>query len=64
MDYKTEADTVRALGKIIANGHLVRGFKPVYWSVVGASALADAEVEYHEKPRFRLTCVLLSMNLH
>lgn len=54
MDYKTEADTVRALGKIIANGHLQRGFKPVYWSVVGASALADAEVEYHEKVSFSI----------
>ncbi len=54
MDYKTEADTVRALGKIIANGHLVRGFKPVYWSVVGASALADAEVEYHDKVSFSI----------
>ena len=54
MDYKTEADTVRALGKIIANGHLQRGFKPVYWSVVGASALADAEVEYHEKTSFSI----------
>ncbi|HEY7774466.1 MAG TPA: isoleucine--tRNA ligase [Marinagarivorans sp.] len=49
MDYKTEADTIRALGKIAKNGHLQKGFKPVYWSVVGASALAEAEVEYHEK---------------
>lgn len=49
MDYKTEADIVRALGKIAANGHLVKGFKPVYWSVVGASALAEAEVEYRDK---------------
>jgi isoleucyl-tRNA synthetase len=49
MDFKTEADTIRALGKIAANGHLHRGFKPVYWSVVGASALAEAEVEYHDK---------------
>ncbi|MEZ5494114.1 MAG: isoleucine--tRNA ligase [Pseudomonadales bacterium] len=44
-----EADIIRALGRIAANGHLVRGFKPVYWSVVGASALAEAEVEYQEK---------------
>ncbi|HQQ63293.1 MAG TPA: isoleucine--tRNA ligase [Pseudomonadales bacterium] len=44
-----EADIVRALGRIVANGHLVRGFKPVYWSVVGASALAEAEVEYQDK---------------
>lgn len=49
MDFKTEADTIRALGKIAANGHLLRGFKPVYWSVVGGSALAEAEVEYHDK---------------
>jgi isoleucyl-tRNA synthetase len=49
MDFKFEADIVRALGKIIENGHLLRGFKPVYWSVVGASALAEAEVEYHDK---------------
>ena len=49
MDFKTEADTIRALGQIAKNGHLQKGFKPVYWSVVGASALAEAEVEYHEK---------------
>src|SRR3990167_8248676 len=49
MDFKFEADIVRALGKIIENGHLLKGFKPVYWSVVGASALAEAEVEYHDK---------------
>ncbi|MCP5161126.1 MAG: isoleucine--tRNA ligase [Hahellaceae bacterium] len=49
MDFKFEADIIRSLGKIIDNGHLQRGFKPVYWSVVGASALAEAEVEYHEK---------------
>lgn len=49
MDFNTEADTVRALGKIAEQGHLVRGFKPVYWSVVGGSALAEAEVEYHDK---------------
>lgn len=54
MDFKTEADTIRALGKITENGHLQRGFKPVYWSVVGGSALAEAEVEYHEKTSFSI----------
>ncbi|OGT73557.1 MAG: isoleucine--tRNA ligase [Gammaproteobacteria bacterium RIFCSPLOWO2_02_FULL_57_10] len=54
MDFKTEADTVRALGKIAANGHLVKGYKPVYWSVVGASALAEAEVEYQDKTSFAI----------
>ena len=54
MDAKFEADIIRALGKIIENGHLVRGFKPVYWSVVGASALAEAEVEYQDKTSFSI----------
>ncbi len=49
LDYRYEADIIRSLGKIIANGHLVKGYKPVYWSVVGASALAEAEVEYQDK---------------
>ncbi len=54
MDYKFEADIIRSLGKIAANGHLLRGFKPVYWSVVGGSALAEAEVEYHDKTSFSI----------
>ncbi len=49
MNFETEANIVRALGKIVENGHLVKGFKPVYWSVVGGSALAEAEVEYQDK---------------
>jgi len=49
MNFDTEANIVRALGKIIENGHLVKGYKPVYWSVVGQSALAEAEVEYQDK---------------
>lgn len=48
MDYKTEADTIRALGKVIANGHFVRGQKPVYWCMECQSALAEAEVEYKD----------------
>ncbi len=46
MNYQTEADTLRALGKVIANGHFVRGLKPVYWCMDCQSALAEAEVEY------------------
>jgi len=49
MDPKVEAGIVRALGKIVAKGHLIRGYRPVYWSVVGQSALAEAEVEYQDK---------------
>ncbi|HSG63138.1 MAG TPA: class I tRNA ligase family protein, partial [Pseudomonadales bacterium] len=54
MNYTFEADIIRALGKIIENGHLDRGFKPVYWSVVGASALAEAEVEYQDKTSYSI----------
>jgi len=49
MDYGFEADIIRSLGRIADNGHLHKGFKPVYWSVVGGSALAEAEVEYQDK---------------
>lgn len=54
MNFHTEADIVRALGKIVENGHMIKGYKPVYWSVVGASALAEAEVEYHDKESFAI----------
>ena len=46
---------IRALAKIYANGHVVRGFKPVYWCFDCGSALAEAEIEYHDKSRRRST---------
>ncbi|MBI3560311.1 MAG: isoleucine--tRNA ligase [Gammaproteobacteria bacterium] len=49
MDFKFEADTLRALGKVIANGHLHKGSKPVHWCADCGSALAEAEVEYEER---------------
>jgi isoleucyl-tRNA synthetase len=49
MDYRFEADIIRALGKIIKKGHLHKGVKPVHWCVDCGSALAEAEVEYQEK---------------
>lgn len=49
MDFKFEADIVRTLGKIIDNGHLHKGFKPVNWCSDCGSALAEAEVEYQDK---------------
>lgn len=48
-DYKIEANEIRALAKILEKGHIVKGTKPVYWSVGGHSALAEAEVEYEDK---------------
>jgi isoleucyl-tRNA synthetase len=49
MKYDTEANIVRSLGKIIANGHLQRGDKPVHWCTDCGSALAEAEVDYKDK---------------
>ena len=49
MDFKTEANIIRALGKIIDAGHLHKGSKPVHWCIDCASALAEAEVEYEDK---------------
>jgi len=49
MNFHTEANIVRSLARIIANGHLHRGSKPVHWCVDCGSALAEAEVEYENK---------------
>jgi len=49
MDFTTEANIIRALGKIIGNGHLHKGAKPVHWCMECRSALAEAEVEYYDK---------------
>ncbi len=49
MDYRCEADIIRALGRIIANGHVQQGSKPVHWCIDCGSALAEAEVEYADK---------------
>jgi len=49
MDFKTEADIIRALGKINDNGYLYQGKKPVNWCLDCQSALAEAEVEYEDK---------------
>jgi isoleucyl-tRNA synthetase len=49
MDFDFEANIIRSLGKIIANGHLQQGFKPVHWCTDCGSALAEAEVEYQDK---------------
>ncbi len=49
MDFTSEANIIRALGKIIDNGHLQKGAKPVHFCTDCASALAEAEVEYKDK---------------
>ncbi len=46
MSFKAEAQIVRELGKFLLDKSLYQGFKPVLWSTVEKTALADAEVEY------------------
>ena len=46
MSNDAEAQIVRELGKFLLNGSLYQGYKPVLWSTVEKTALADAEVEY------------------
>jgi isoleucyl-tRNA synthetase len=48
MDYRAEATIAAELMKFALNGTLYRGSKPVMWSVVEKTALAEAEVEYHD----------------
>ena len=48
-DFQYEADIVRALGNIVENGHVSKGYKPVHWCTDCGSALAEAEVEYKDK---------------
>ena len=48
MSYDAEAQIVRELGKFLKEGSLYKGFKPVLWSTVEKTALADAEVEYKD----------------
>ncbi len=47
MDYKAEAAIVAEFHKFLMSGQLYRGSKPVMWSPVERTALADAEIEYH-----------------
>ncbi|UMM64137.1 isoleucine--tRNA ligase [Aristophania vespae] len=48
MDYSSEAQIVEEIGKFLLNGRLYRGLRPVMWSPVEKTALAEAEIEYHD----------------
>jgi len=48
MAFGAEAQIVREIGKFLMNGGLYRGHRPIMWSVVEQTALADAEIEYHD----------------
>ena len=49
-----EAEQISCLAKIVENGHVVRGFKPVHWCLDCGSSLAEAEVEYEDKKSFAI----------
>ena len=49
MNFRNEADELRALGRIMSKGFVFRGLKPVNWCFDCGSALAEAEVEYQDK---------------
>ncbi|MBU2054555.1 MAG: isoleucine--tRNA ligase [Proteobacteria bacterium] len=48
MNYAYEAATVHEFGKLYLNGSVYKGKKPVYWCASCKTALAEAEVEYHD----------------
>src|SRR5437016_13195457 len=48
MSFDAEAQIVREIDKFLVNGALYKGAKPVLWSIVEQTALAEAEVEYHD----------------
>jgi isoleucyl-tRNA synthetase len=54
MEHRFEADIIRALGRVVANGHVHKGYKPVHWCTDCGSALAEAEVEYKDKASFAI----------
>ncbi len=49
MDFPAEAAIAAEIGKFLRNGALYRGLRPVMWSPVEKTALAEAEIEYHDK---------------
>ncbi|MCH5584729.1 isoleucine--tRNA ligase [Shimazuella sp. AN120528] len=44
-----EAEQIRLFGDMMAKGHIYRGMKAIYWSPSSETALAEAEIEYHDK---------------
>ncbi|NDP39452.1 MAG: isoleucine--tRNA ligase [Rhodoferax sp.] len=49
MDFKNEADEIRAFKRVIERGFVYRGLKPVYWCFDCGSSLAEFEIEYADK---------------
>jgi isoleucyl-tRNA synthetase len=49
MDFKTEANEIRAFKRVMERGFVYRGLKPVYWCFDCGSSLAEFEIEYQDK---------------
>ncbi len=64
LDFSFEANEMRALAKVIENGHLLRGVKPVYWCFDCGSALAEAEIEYENKQSPAVDVAYAARNAH
>ncbi len=62
LNFKYEADAVRALAIMTQQGHVVRGQKPVQWCPLCSSALAEAEVEYQEKKSSAIDVAFVAIN--
>lgn len=62
MNFDTEANIVRSLAKVIDNGHLHKGVKPVHWCTDCGSALAEAEVEYEDKTSPAIDVAFLALD--
>ena len=50
MDKHFEAQEVKVFGRMFDKGYIYKGLKPVYWCPVCATAVAEAEIEYHDDP--------------
>lgn len=49
MDFRNEADEIRAFKRVMERGFVYRGLKPVYWCFDCGSSLAEFEIEYADK---------------
>ncbi|MCR3755408.1 MAG: isoleucine--tRNA ligase [Sodalis sp. Psp] len=63
MDFTTEANIIRTLGRIIANGHLYKGAKPVHWCIDCRSALAESEVEYYDRTSLSIDVAFVATDI-
>jgi isoleucyl-tRNA synthetase len=61
MDPGFEADEVRVFGQMYKKGYIYKGLKPVYWCPKDETALAEAEIEYHDDP---CTTVYVKFPIH